>query len=407
MGGQPGASGGAGGTPFTSECRQELANPACWSALGLLGKSGLPDLSGSSLRGAIFDGRYLVFSNMKLLEPNFQLRYDTQGALDDAASWSAFNTQPALGFGFWGGVSDGKYVYLSPIGPQNDANTPAVFARVDPRASFDQNSAWASFNLTEATKFTAAEGLVPGFRGAAFDGRFVYFAPGARRSGVSVMGSGLVLRYDPQVEFTNFSAWNSRTLTVTDARAKGFSGVVFDGRYTYFVPDSTQGLVVRFDTQAEFTTASAWTMFDVGPLVQYGSFYGGVFDGRYLYFVPAPSGSYTAQILRYDTQADFLSASAWSAFDTKALADSAGWSFTGSAFDGRFVYFVSNVTTLRYDTAGAFDIASSWQSQNLRSLFPKATGYDNASFDGRFVYFVPTSISMPLLRFEASPSGTR
>ena len=49
-------------------------------------------------------------------------------------------------------------------------------------------------------------------------------------------------------------------------------------------------------------------------------FAGAVFDGRYIYFVPLDSvgggAGYNGEVIRYDTQSDFLQASSWSAYDS-------------------------------------------------------------------------------------------
>src|ERR1700690_2478513 len=57
----------------------------------------------------------------------------------------------------------------------------------------------------------------------------------------------------------------------------------------------------------------------LGPDI--GAFQGTTFDGRYVYFAPAIFGASAngSLITRYDTQADFTTPSSWSTFDLAAV----------------------------------------------------------------------------------------
>lgn len=112
---------------------------------------------------------------------------------------------------------------------------------------------------------------------------------------------------------------------------------------TYFVPGQDQlgktGNVARFDTRTPFEDASSWSVFDVnGVNPKAGEFAGAAFDGRFFYLVPNGQG-HSGTVARYDTTAQFASASSWSTFDMTSLNPQAA-GFFGAAFDGRFVYFV-------------------------------------------------------------------
>jgi len=133
--------------------------------------------------------------------------------------------------------------------------------------------------------------------GAAFDGRFVYLVPHSK---------AIAMRYDTQGgPLAGKAAWSSfdlSTLTPADAGTPSFSGAGFDGRFVYFVPNTTGGQasggVVRYDTWSTFAAPCAWSIYDISESVAAAtSYYGVVFDGQYLYL--APKGTWVA---RFDTK---------------------------------------------------------------------------------------------------------
>jgi hypothetical protein len=209
-----------------------------------------------------------------------------------------------------------------------------------------------------------------GYCGAAFDGRYVYFAP--RNNGTSYHGE--VLRYDTTGAFADAAAWAAYDPGAggVGTDPDGYSGVVFDGRYLYFAPyhngAAYSGEVLRYDTTLSFDAAGAWATYDahaqgVGSFV--AGFEGAVFDGRFVYFVPFRDAfnHYHGQVLRYDTAADFQAAGSWSAFEPgPAGVGSVSAGFCGGVFDGRHVYFAPYLSgvgyhgeVLRYDTAAGWD----------------------------------------------------
>jgi hypothetical protein len=173
---------------------------------------------------------------------------------------------------------------------------------------------------------------------------------------------------------------------------------VFDGRYVYFVPFGATGNsahVVQYDTQGTFTTAGSWATFDITTVSANATgFTGGIFDGRYIYFVPHGPNGNIGLVARYDTQAAFTSAVSWSVFDaTTVSAQATG--FASGGFDGRFLYLVpfgkqgESGVILRYDTLAVFSDANSWGSFDITSLNPSAHGFSTCGFDGRYLYFAP------------------
>jgi hypothetical protein len=399
--GKGGAGGGAAGAGG-GVCAHEIDNPACWSERDLTGFTELQQ----GFFGAIFDGRYVIYVNSTTGTPDDQIRYDTQGSFT-GAGWSAFDTESVVGIGYVGGAFDGRYAYLTPTMPENNGaagqNYDAIVARYDTQAAFNTTASWSTFNLTRASG--TPDLTVPGFEGAAFDGRYVYFAPSA--AGTTV--SGHVARYDTQAGFTTAASWSSFDLTTVDAAAGGFAGVVLGGRYLYFVPHATSNArAARYDTQASFTAAASWSTFEVTTLNPAANgFTGGVFDGRYVYFAPASAIFDSPTIIvRHDTQGTFTDAASWGTFDTTAIQSSATWDYEGAAFDGRYVYFIPSHgdPLLRFDAQGSFTDAASWKAQRLFDVAPNSGGYSGAAFDGRYLYLVPNDLE-DALRFDARDAG--
>ncbi len=354
--------------------------------------------SAKGFASTVFDGRYVYFvPNNNAAVDGVVTRLDTQGGFGASASWETFDvaTINAAAKGFIGGAFDGRYVYLT---PHSNGAADGVIARYDTQASggFGASSSWTTFDITTAN--ANAKGLV----NAAFDGRYLYFAP--NNNGAA---DGLAVRYDTQSDFATATSWSFFDIATVTAAAKGYLGVVFDGRYLYFAPYNNaayHGNVARFDTKATggFTAAASWSTFNVATVNAHAvGFYGIAFDGRYVYLVQHYDGSlatpnYGGYIARYDTQAAFDVAASWSTFNAAGVNASAK-GFVGATFDGRFIYMVPfydgtayDGVTVRYDTQGAgFTTAGSWSTFDVSTLNANAKGYHGAAFDGQYIYLAP------------------
>lgn len=213
------------------------------------------------------------------------LRLDTAGAFGDAFSWLTFDPGVnGLGDdpdGYQGAVFDGHYVYFVPY--HNGSRMHSEVLRLDTDGDFSSISSWDTF---DPLAHGAGSGS-GGYYDAAFDGRYVYFAPTASTS------SGRnceVLRLDTTGDFSDVLSWDAY-----DPGAKGgYKGVIFDGQHVYFVPwhDGSGGFhgeVLRLDTSGGFADNESWQTFDPG-LAGLGNqpegYRGGVFDGRFIYFAP-------------------------------------------------------------------------------------------------------------------------
>jgi hypothetical protein len=249
---------------------------------------------------------------------------------------------------------------------------------------------WQWFDLAQV------EGGLPpssiyGWSGGVFDGRYVYMAPNADSSGKSQPAA----RYDTQAgNFKDPKAW--AIFDVAPVAQQGYQGATFDGRYVYFVPWLTRGVIsgiaVRYDTRARFDDRSSWSTFDLAPA---GDYAGATFDGRFVYFAPnsrnTPLGSTVA---RYDTNAPFDASTSWELFDTQAVGPLARASgYFGTIAIGDFVYFApseNNVVTRCKARSTSFAANATWTAFDLDALDAGQHAFAGAVFDGQYLYLVPS-----------------
>lgn len=103
------------------------------------------------------------------------LRFDTTAAFGTAASWATFDPgAQGVGIdpdGYSGVVSDGRYLYFAP--DHNDTDCHGEVLRYDTTHSFTTTSSWAAFDPGAHGVGTDPDG----YWGVVSDGRFVYFAP--------------------------------------------------------------------------------------------------------------------------------------------------------------------------------------------------------------------------------------
>ncbi|MBF8264064.1 MAG: hypothetical protein HW387_1729, partial [Parachlamydiales bacterium] len=265
-----------------------------------------------------------------------------------------------------------------------------------------------SANSTTCFDLGAVNAALFGFTGGVFDGRYIYFVPNTTSS-----ASGTIARYDTALPFYATSSYTAFDTRAVNSASKGFQGGVFDGRYVYLVPNNNGaafGQITRYDTTLSFLDAGSYTCFDT--LAVSGAskgFTGGVFDGRYVYLVPNNSGL-SGTITRYDTTMSFLAAGSYTCFDTAAVC-SASRGFTGGVFDGRYVYLVPNNSGLsgtitRYDTTQSFTTAASYTCFNTTTVNSASKGFTGGVFDGRYVYLVPfnNGLSGTITRYDTTQS---
>jgi hypothetical protein len=250
-------------------------------------------------------------------------------------------------------------------------------------ADFDDVDSWATFDPGEHGVGNDPDG----YHAAVFDNRYIYFAPSNNGSDYH----GEVLRYDTTMGFTDVSSWETfdpgEHGVGTDP--DGYAGAAFDNRYIYFAPQINgsdyHGEVLRYDTTVGFTDVSSWETFDPG---EHGvgtdpdGYLGAAFDNRYIYFVPIHNGSgYHGEVLRYDTTVGFTDVSSWATFNPEAQGvgtDPRG--FANAIFDNRCIYFVPyrrpsfHGEVMRYETMDP-NLIAHWKFDEGTGL----TAYDSAS----------------------------
>lgn len=345
-------------------------------------------LETSGYFGAVFDGRHIYFCPE--LHPDgghgVVLRYDTHADFHDPSAYQAHDANPTDGLetrGYYGGVFDGNFVYFIPR--HCDGYNHSHLLRYDPRRDFRDPASWSAFDFGERQDH----------QGAAFDGRYIYFCPGYRQDqeGKSRL-SGRVIRYDTHAEFYDPNSYQRFDAEGLDGLAVGcYDGGAFDGRHIYFIPLST-GIALRYDTHRPFAKASSWQTRDGGS-IGLGMCVGSVFDGRYLYYVPYGDGQ--GRVVRFDTEGDFQSLEAWTMFDAGVTDGLDTRGFDGGFFDGRYVYFVPfffdghfHARWLRYDTQMPFENPEAWAAHEAPSAHGvRIVGYNGGAFDGRFFYAAP------------------
>lgn len=307
---------------------------------------------------AVFDGRYVYFVPFCDNENTWHgvvLRYDTQAGFNQASSWSAYDAGSTGGQvteGYNGAAFDGRYVYFVPFGYEGGAHGRVL--RYDTKADFKAGSSW-SVHLAGTT-----DGLqTRGFYGSAYDGRHVYFVPFHDGSEFH----GRALRYDTTGDFDSPSNWQAYDAGQSGGMTTvGYKGATFDGRYVYYAPfrDAAErhGRVLRYDSEGAFDSPDSWAAYDAsgtGGLSSIG-YVGAEFDQkRYVYFVPYMNAdtAYHGVALRYDTLSPFDSAVSWSAFDASQVDGMSNKGYKYSAFDGQNIYFVpfsKMGNALKYDT---------------------------------------------------------
>jgi hypothetical protein len=176
----------------------------------------------------------------------------------------------------------------------------SLLVRFDSTADFQDPKAWESFDMS------AVDPAAAGFVGGTFDGRYVYLAPGW-----SSYSKSLAVRFDSSGSFasaSSYATFNIPSLSTSSwSDSHSYRGATFDGTYVYFSPSSGD-LLARFDASGDFTAKAAWQGFDLSTLTfneansysDFGDYYGLIgFDGRYVYVI----SNNTYSLYRFDAKA--------------------------------------------------------------------------------------------------------
>jgi hypothetical protein len=342
------------------DTHKDFYSPQSWEAYDAGATDGLKTVC---YYGAVFDGRYVFFTprDEGTGYHSRVLRLDTTEAFKDPRSWQAFDA--GLPHSKQSGAFDGRYIYFCPgydgttltgkTLAEDEGEGSGQVLRFDTAGDFKNPSAYRVFDAKSVSPDAVC------FDGAAFDGKYIYFAPLQR---------GGALRYDTTADFSAPSSWE-----FFDARPLGMKacvGVVFDGRHMYYVAYA-HGTMLRFDTRLAFRDPTSWGTYDAAGTggIDTGGFDGAFFDGRYIVFVPwirtvAPGENKNrvhANFLRYDTQGLFNSPKSWDSYNAERTDGLVSRGYNGGAFDGRFFYGAPmydgdspdlHGRILRYDSTG-------------------------------------------------------
>jgi hypothetical protein len=316
---------------------------ASWESFPL---THLTDAGANSLLitfGAVYDGRYVYFVPYggDLPHAIAFARYDTHGgAFTDESAWETFDATKALGSSvqaFEGAVFDGRYVYFVPL-------LNGTIARYDTTTSFHASTSWSLFDLT--TVNPGASGFVGGVYDGRYmylvpdENGVTYLSDGGSEG--EPTPDGLVMRYDTKAPLSDKAAWDHFDVSMLmGSSTAGFAGGAYDGQYLYLAPGSSSGLVPRVPTTS-FLDAGAWSTFATTALSsQARGYFGAGYDGRFIYMVPLKAGSsFDGLVVRYDTQQSFAEMTSWSSHDVQKQFGVTAVQFIGAVFDGEYMYFV-------------------------------------------------------------------
>ena len=232
----------------------------------------------------------------------------------------------------------------------------------------------------------AYNGSLAGFAGGFTDGRYAYYVPYYTGS----VYSGLFTR----VELDN---WTTSGITFIDvstnnASAKGFHGLIYDGRYAYLIPHSNgayHGIVTRVDLQNFNTASIAYLNVAAGNANAVG-FIGGFTDGRYGYLVPYNGGTGTPILTRIDFQNFTASGVTYLNVSTNN-ANAKG--FIGGFINGRYGYLVPHYNGAYHGILTRVDLQNFTTSGvaylDVASGNASAKGFRGGFTDSRYGYLVP------------------
>jgi len=346
------------GRALRYDTQSPFASPGSWAAYDAGATGGLTTVG---YAGAVAANGYVYFVPFSDTTSRHarMLRVNTAGSFTDPGSWSAYDAGPVVGLpysGYDGAVSDGRFIYFAPFGYEPYAHGRAL--RFDTEGTFTSAASWTVYDAGQTSGL-----LTEGYYGAVMDGRHVYFVPFHDGAGFH----GRALRYDTLSGFTNPSSWEAYDAGQTDGMTTvGYKGACFDGRYIYFAPfrdgSASHGRVLRYDTQGPFSDPASWTAYDAGATggLDARGYVGAEHVGHYIYFIPYSyeESEFHAIALRYDTLGGFTDPGSWTAYDAGASSGLTTKGYKYSAFDGRYLYYVPynngimfSGIALRYDTA--------------------------------------------------------
>lgn len=304
-------------------------------------------------------------------------------------SCSVFNIQTNVSNssnGYYFATYDGRYVYL---GPQSNS----TFTRYDTFISFSSSLSYQVYNLNNVVN------SITGSLAIGFDGMFVYLQ----------VAPGYFLKYNTSSPFTFTTSYQVFNLLSLNGSASLYFGAIFDGTYVYISGNASTTPLIRYNTNLPFTVSTSYQVF-VNPPSAVGSgangYYRGSFDGRYIYFVPqSTSTAAVYNLVRYDTFSSFSVSASYTAFNAVSLGGNTPVQMSGVVNTGRYIYFIPfNATTvpgqiIQYDTTSSFTSSSSYRTFNITPFYTAGASPQSSAFDGRYLYLMPWNSTL-IVRYD-------
>ena len=272
--------------------------------------------------------------------------------------------------GFYGGVTDGRYIYCI---PNNNGSPSGKIARIDIN----------DFSSVTVLDLTSTDADLKGFAGGATDGTYLYLVPN---------NNGVPFGKIARVLLSDFSTVTVLDATTIHANLKGFVGCAIDADWLYLIPNNSgvpSGMFARIKL-SDFATIGVMDM-----SMYYGSlkgFKGAVLNGKYLYLIPNNTGSISGTIGRLELD-DIITPSILDLTTTDA--DLKG--FIGGVSDGKYLYCipdnngvpfgkVARVLLSDFTTVSVLDLTAT--DANLKGFF-------GGVIDGKYLYLFPNDNGSP------------
>jgi hypothetical protein len=293
------------------------------------------------------------------------LAYDVRLPFQSVDSYQYANIAAVIGNakaeGWLGGCTDPDgWVYFAPYFTKANGTTEAntLMCRWNSKSgNIADAAAWEVFDLSTHPYYGGAAGWC----NAVYCEGYIYYSPLSHysESGAVNPHHGHTYRYSVAGQFNDPNSWAGYDLGNVHANAKGFQGIITDGRYIYFIPFvldaalTRSGRIVRYDSNLSFISPGSYQTFDLATLDATAvAFDGAVYDGRRIWLVP------------WGTQSPGLSLGTIAIFDTEGPVGGA---------------------------ANELANANNWLIVNLATLLgAKYAGYQWGWCDGQYVYFVPS-----------------
>ncbi len=330
---------------------------------------------------------------------------DTANTFTNSGSWHAYDmTQLAdpQAWGRGGGFLDSSdtYAYMPPFDGLNATDnliTNTVFIRVNLAKDLSTKAAYEAFNTNSLPTPPPNSGWVWG----AFGNNAAYFTPGKNTSS-PLNPQTIFIKFDASLgtTFNNPSAWtwfDLRSLKINSdcySSTKGFTlygyqGAMYSAPYIYLIPSVTQ-TIIRYDTTKPFGQASSYDCFDLSTMIANGgNFIGSNMIGKYLLMIPymiiSNKSRYTTAVL-YDTTKPLTNASSYQTFDVSSV-DPIASGYQGAWLDNNnYLWLIPDGNDANGTNGVRFPPFLAWNTSLPFTNPTSWTAYPSVSQTGQFLW---------------------